>query len=186
MVFDIVVAYPHSPIDQDIYIKPAEEFLLKDMTQFLHLQQALYWTQQAAMWWRKHFSIVLAVMGFECCINDQRFYVLKYKGDTDLIWIHVDNGAICASTEGVAILIRECLLNSFEVTWMDGLVQIMGIKVSRNLKAILLFQPKLTLLWLSNCGVSTSRVATRMIADLKLEREKGNTIDGTIYLLVAG
>lgn len=137
--FDIVAAYPHSPIDEDVYVTPAEGFVMKNGSTVFYLKRALYGTKQAARCWWKHFSTVLAGIGCKFCINDQSFYVLKYKGDTALIWIHVDDGAVCASSEGIAIFLRQRLLKSFEVTWTDELVQIVGIKVSRNSRGIFSF-----------------------------------------------
>lgn len=125
--FDIVAAYPHSPIDEVIYIRPAEGYPLKDSTNVLKLSKALYGTKQAARCWWKHFSTVLSGMGCKYCINDQSFYVLHYKGDTALLWIHVDDGAICGSSVGILSFIRESLLKSFDVTWNNTLDQIVGI-----------------------------------------------------------
>lgn len=127
--FDIVAAYPHSPIDEVVYIKPAEGYPLKDKSKVLKLIKALYGTKQAARCWWKHFSTVLAGIGCKYCINDQSFYVLHYKGDTALLWIHVDDGAICGSSVGILSFIRENLLKSFDVTWTEKLTQIVGIKI---------------------------------------------------------
>lgn len=186
--FDIVAAYPHSPIDEDIYVRPAEGYPLSNSTKVLHLRRALYGTKQAVRCWWKHFSTVLSGMGCKFCINDQSFYVLKYKGDTALLWIHVDDGAICGSTPGITIFIRECLMKSFEVTWTDELSLIVGIKISRTDKGIFLSQPTLTASILENCGFPTSRVSTPMIANLRLETLSGGNamVESSKYLSILG
>lgn len=184
--FDIVAAYPHSPIDEDFYVKPAEGFPLKDGRKVLHLKRALYGTKQAARCWWEHFSTVLSGMGCKFCINDQSLYVLQYKEDTALIWIHVNDGAICASSIGIASFIRERLLKSFDVTWTEELEQIVGIKISRSSKGIFLSQPTLISSILNNCGFPTSRVSKPMIANLRLDTGSGTAVDGSRYLSILG
>lgn len=186
--FDIVAAYPHSPIDEAIYIKPAEGYELEDPTKVLKLNRALYGTKQAAQCWWKYFSTVLSGMGCKYCINDQSFYVLHYKGDTALLWIHVDDGALCGSSLTILGFIRESLLKFFEVTWTEKLTQIVGIKVDHTSKGIFLSQPTLTNSILETCGFPTSRVSTPMIANLKLETsdETSTVIEGNKYLSILG
>lgn len=83
--FDIVSAYPHSLIDEKIYVKPPDGFIMKDTSMVLLLKKALYGTKQAARCWWKDFSMVLMGMGCKYCVNDQSFYVLHYKGCTALL-----------------------------------------------------------------------------------------------------
>lgn len=128
--FNIFAAYPQSPIEEVIYIKPAEGYPLKDSTKVLKLNKALYGTKQAARCWWKHFSTVLSGMGCKYCINNQSFYVLHYKGNTALLWMHVDDGAICGSSIGILNFIRESRLKKFHVTWNEELEQIVGIKIA--------------------------------------------------------
>lgn len=186
--FDIVVAYPHSPIDEVVYIKPAEGYPLEDKTKVLKLIKALYGTKQAERFWWKHFSTVLAGIRCKYCINDQSFYVLHYTGDTALLWIHVNDGAICGSSIGILGFIRENLLKSFDVTWTEKLTQIVGIKIDYTTRGIFLSQPTLTSSILEKCGFPTSRVATPMVANLKLESSEEGTlgVDGSKYLSVLG
>lgn len=84
-------AYPHSPIDEEIFIEPPEGFPCKTEGRVLKLKKALYGTKQAAHCWWKYFSNVLKEMGFAFCVSDQSLYVLRYKEEVVILWIHVDD-----------------------------------------------------------------------------------------------
>lgn len=96
--FDVVSAYPHIPIEEEIYIEPPDGFPCKHESMVLKLKRALYGTKQAARCWWKFFSKVLIGMGCAYCVSDQSLYVLRYKNDTAVLWIHVDDGHISASS----------------------------------------------------------------------------------------
>lgn len=74
--FDVVSAYPHSPIDEELYVEPAQGFPCKSGKNVLLLKKALYGTKQAARCWWKFFSKVLIGMGCAFCASDQSLYVL--------------------------------------------------------------------------------------------------------------
>lgn len=99
--FDVVSAYPHSPIDEEIYVNAPEGFLCKRPGDVLLLKKALYGTKQAARCWWKFFSKVLKGIGCAFCASDQSLYVLRYKSDVAIMWIHVDDGQICASSQEI-------------------------------------------------------------------------------------
>lgn len=62
--FDIVAAYPHSPIDEKLYIRPPEGYPNAWSGSVLELGRALYGTKQAARCWWKHFLTLLS--GIRC------------------------------------------------------------------------------------------------------------------------
>lgn len=186
--FDVVAAYPHSPIDKKIYIRPPEGYPNANSESVLELCRALYGTKQAARCWWKHFSTLLSGIGCRYCINDQSLYVLKYKGDTAILWIHVDDGAICGSSENILCFIRESLLKTFEISWSDNLEQIVGIKIDQTEGGILLSQPTLTRSILESTGFVSSRVSTPMVANIKLEtaNELSGGVEASKYLSILG
>lgn len=130
--FDVVSAYPHSPIDEEIYIDPPEGFPCKVEGYVLLLKKALYGTKQAARCWWKYFSKVLKDMGCAFCSSDQSLYVLRYKSDIAILWIHVNDGQICASSINIIKFIREALEKSFDLVWQENVDQIVGIKVEHR------------------------------------------------------
>lgn len=114
--------------------------------------------------------------------------MLTYKGDTAILWIHVDDGAICGSSENIFCFIRTSLLKSFEISWSDRLEQIVGSKIGQTERGIFLSQPSLTRSILESNGFMNSRVSTPMVANMKLEtrHELNGGIDASKYLLILG
>lgn len=186
--FDVVSAYPHSPIDETIYVKPPEGFKTRIPGTVFLLRKALYGTKQAARCWWNFFSSVLKGIGCKYCINDQSLYVLQYKNKTALLWIHVDDGAVCSSLEIIIGFVRESLLKFFDITWTEKLEQIVGIRIQYTARGIFLSQPTLTSSLIESTGFVSSRAATPMNANLHLD-SSNKAIDGinqTSYLSIIG
>lgn len=186
--FEVVSAYPHSPINEEIYVKPPEGFPCASSGMVLRLRRALYGTKQAARCWWKFFSKVLIGIGCAFCASDQSLYVLRYKSDTAILWIHVDDGQICASSLEIVGYIRKALEKSFKLVWQDCVDQIVGIKVEHRTEGLFLSQPHLTRSILSDQGFETSSASTPMVASLQLETAAaGSTpLEASRYLSIIG
>lgn len=186
--FDVVSAYPHSPIDETIYVRPPEGYKTRIPGAVLLLKRALYGTKQAARCWWKFFLTVLAGMGCHYCVDDQSLYVLRYKSDIALIWIHVDDGAVCGLSSVIVNYIKESLLKSFDITWTNHLDQIVGINIEYRDGGIFLSQPTLTSNLLEASGFVSSRAATPMVANLHLATSDRSSIatNPTGYLSILG
>lgn len=139
--FDVVSAYPHSPIEEEIYILPPDGYPCSDSSKVLLLRRALYGTKQAARCWWKFFSKVLSKIGCSYRVNNQSLYVLKHQSETAVIWIHVDDGQICASGHAIIGHICKALEQSFELVWQDEIDQIVGVKVENRDDGIFFSQP---------------------------------------------
>lgn len=186
--FDVVSAYPHSPIDEEIYIEAPEGYPCKVQGNVLLLRKALYGTKQAARCWWKYFSRVLKEMGCAFCASDQSLYVLRYKTDMAILWIHVDDGQICASSIEIIKFIRKALKQSFDLVWQDTIEQIVGIKVQHRNEGIFLSQPVLTRNLLEEQGFEMSSATTPMVAGLQLETSRADqvAVDASKYLSIIG
>lgn len=83
--FDVVSAYPHSPIDEELYIEPAEGFLCKSGNRVLRLKKALYKLLGAGgnfpqkSWWEWVAHSARAINHSMCCGISQ---ILQYYGFT--------------------------------------------------------------------------------------------------------
>lgn len=186
--FDVVLAYPHSPIDETIYVRPPEGYKTRLPGAVLLLRRALYGTKQAARCWWKFFATVLAGMGCRYCVNNQSLYVLQYKSDTAMIWIHIDDGAVCGLSKEIVNYIKDSLLKTFEMTWTEKLEHIVGINIEYRDGGIFLSQPSLTGNLLESPGFESSRAATPMVAKLQLlSSDKSSVgVNAAGYLSVLG
>lgn len=194
--FDIVSAYPHSPIDEEIYVIAPEGYPCKKISHVLKLNQALYGTKQAARCWWKFFLKVLSGIGCAYCVNDRSLYVLRYQKDVAVVWIHVDNGQICASSLTIITYIRKALEKSFDLVWQDDVNQIVGVKIHQTEQGLFLSQPTLTRSILEKNSFLTSSATTPMVAGLQLllanaeavpvEQSKYLSLIGSLSYLAVG
>lgn len=186
--FYAVLAYSHSPIDKEIYVQPPEGYPCKTPGMVLLLQHALYGTKQAAHCWWKYFSKVLNGIGCALCVSNQSLYVLRYKSDTAIVWIHVDNGQICGSSVEIITYIRKALEKTFDLVWQDKVEQIVGVKVEQCKEGLFLSQPHLTHSILEEHGFTMELAATPMVAGLQLKTAGTGKegIESLRYLLVVG
>lgn len=150
---DFLSAYPHSPIDEELYIEVAQGFPCKNSTHMLRLKKALYGTKQAAWCWWKLFSKVLVGIGCTFCSSDQSRYVLRYKLETAILWIHVDDRQICASSLKIVSYFRTALEKLFELVWQARVDQIVGIKIDHPPEGLFLSQTHLTRSILADQGL---------------------------------
>lgn len=186
--FDVVSAYPHSPIEEGMYILPPDGYPCWDSSKVLLLRYALYGTKQAACCWSKFFPKVFLVMGCSYCVNDQSLSILKYQNDVAIIWIHVDNGQICALSIGIINHIRRALETPFELVWQDEVDQMVGVKIQNCQDGIFLSQPHLTQTILEDNGFLMLNAATPMVAGLLLKTASKDSVamDQTKYLSMIG
>lgn len=105
-----------------------------------------------------------------------------------IMWIHVNDGQICASSLEIIKHIRTALERSFDLVWQDKIEQIVGIQVQHRPEGIFLSQPVLTRNLIEEQGFTTSSATTPMVAGLQLESaSKGDAaIDASKYLSIIG
>ncbi|MBW0481711.1 hypothetical protein O181_021426 [Austropuccinia psidii MF-1] len=96
--FDFKTAYLNSPLEEEVYIKPPPGKVLKIESYILKLNKALYSLKQAARCWWENLTGILRSIGLKPNHGDQSTYSYISGKDTSLLWIHVDNRILVAST----------------------------------------------------------------------------------------
>lgn len=130
----------------------------------------------------------MSKIGCAYCVNNQSIYVLKHGKDVAVVWIHVDDGQICASSLKIIGFIRQALKQSFNLVWQDNVDHILGINIKQDSRGIFLSQPTLTRTILKDNGFLTSSAATPMVAGLHLMTSdvKAEPVDQSKYLSLIG
>ncbi|MBW0472686.1 hypothetical protein O181_012401 [Austropuccinia psidii MF-1] len=95
--FDVTTAYLHSNIEESIYIKPPPGLQLQP-GKVLALKKALYGLKKLGCCWWQHLQRMLSSIGFSANHEDQSTYVYEKGGEKALLWIHVDDGVLAASS----------------------------------------------------------------------------------------
>ncbi|KNZ62578.1 uncharacterized protein VP01_1252g1 [Puccinia sorghi] len=145
--FDVMAAYLHGEINEDIWAKVPDGMLVPEehKGKSLKLDKGLYGTKQGGRCWWKHFVTIMNDIGFSVSFYDDSFYHIQRGGDTILVWIHVNDGVVTASSKRVMGDFQSVLESKLSVTWDGTLHTIVGIKVERpSLDNIVLSQPFLT------------------------------------------
>ncbi|MBW0536352.1 hypothetical protein O181_076067, partial [Austropuccinia psidii MF-1] len=98
--FDVKVAFLHSLIDKPVYVWP---LLGINVPKFkvLKLKKALYGTKQAARCWWMHLKNILQTIGFKSNGEDPSTYTLNCGNEQAILWVHIDDGALTASSPGL-------------------------------------------------------------------------------------
>lgn len=103
-------------------------------------------------------------------------YVLKYKYEIAILWIHLYDGQICASGMDIIKHIWHALKQSLDFFWQEKVKQIVGIKFEDHEKGIFLWKPIWTRNLLSQHGFTMLLVTTSMVAVLQLETAKAGEV----------
>ncbi|MBW0548859.1 hypothetical protein O181_088574 [Austropuccinia psidii MF-1] len=90
--FDVKVAFLHSIIDKPVYVWPP-------MGMDIPKNKALYGTKHASRSWWLHLKTILQQIVFTNNKEDASTYMLNRDGEQAILWVHVDDGAITASSD---------------------------------------------------------------------------------------
>ncbi|MBW0530115.1 hypothetical protein O181_069830 [Austropuccinia psidii MF-1] len=100
----------------------------------LRLNKALYGTKQAARCWWQHLTTILNDIGFEPNKEDLRTYTYLSALGTALLWIHVDDGTLTASSPQILEEIVTAISSKLKVKWDN---EITGLEALKHLIAYL-------------------------------------------------
>ncbi|MBW0519254.1 hypothetical protein O181_058969 [Austropuccinia psidii MF-1] len=127
--FDVKVAFLHSLIDKLVYVWPPKGINVPKHT-ILKLWKALCGTKQAARCWWLHLKMILEQIGL--CPNgeDQSTYCYKTDKGRAILWIHVDDSVLTASTSKVLNDISNELNKAFKMKWDDTISSLVGISIT--------------------------------------------------------
>jgi hypothetical protein len=111
---DFVAAYLHSPIDEEVWVRPPEGLNVPKGHAF-KLQKELHGTKQAARCWWKHLQSKLKGLGYLPSQFDSSLYILKHPDQRGAIWIHVDDGVVTGSSDKILKQLEQDLKECLEI-----------------------------------------------------------------------
>ncbi|MBW0471448.1 hypothetical protein O181_011163 [Austropuccinia psidii MF-1] len=172
--FDVTTAYLHSSIEENIFVKPPPGLSTTPGT-VLKLNKALYGLKQAGRCWWRHLRTILEKLGFQANDEDQSTYTYDNSGEKAILWMHVDNGVITASSTALMIQLREVLSRELSLKWDTGIHSVVGIEVKREGNRFELSQPTLIN---KLCSLNPSNItAEQPLPLMDLSSEKARRID---------
>ncbi|MBW0538221.1 hypothetical protein O181_077936, partial [Austropuccinia psidii MF-1] len=173
--FDVKVAFLHSVIDKPVFLWCPQGMNIPKF-KVLALKKALYGTKQAARCWWLHLKKVLSSIGFQSNDEDPSTYTLIKGADISILWIHVDDGAITASSKELLEKIAHEINKKLKVKWDEEINGLVGITIRKIPQGYKFLQTdlidKLT-------GLIPSNVTTKspLPVDCKLESSPALTMD---------
>ncbi|MBW0494812.1 hypothetical protein O181_034527 [Austropuccinia psidii MF-1] len=134
--FDVKVAFLHSLIDKPVYVWPPKGIVVPKNT-ILKLQKALYGTKQAARCWWLHLKEILGQIGFQPNNEDQSTYCYETDQGKAILWIHVDDGVLTASTKKILNEISDELDKALKVKWDTSISGLVGISITQTTNGVM-------------------------------------------------
>ncbi|PLW49318.1 hypothetical protein PCASD_02641 [Puccinia coronata f. sp. avenae] len=183
--FDFVAAYLNSPINEEIWVKAPDGVSLPEGHAY-RLKKALYGTRQAARCWWLHLRAILDDLGYSPSQYDTSLYVLRQKNTHGVIWVHVDDGVVTASSVELLQKLKQDLKDVLKIKWSHELESIVGLSIERNTSGFKLSQPKLIngLLQREWDGVLTAK--TPLPQGFNATTEDGDPSTSTKFLSIIG
>ncbi|MBW0493487.1 hypothetical protein O181_033202 [Austropuccinia psidii MF-1] len=140
--FDVKVAFLHSLIDKPVYTWPPMG-LNRPKYSVLKLNKALYGTKQASRCWWLHLWKILQKIGFQSNDEDPSTYTLHQGDDQEILWIHVDDGALTASSTNLLSKITQQLDYLLKFKWDVKINGLVGISIEETEQGFKFYQPEL-------------------------------------------
>ncbi|MBW0536826.1 hypothetical protein O181_076541, partial [Austropuccinia psidii MF-1] len=109
----------------------------------LKLNKALYGTKQASRCWWIHLKGILQHIGFKNNEEDPSTYTLNEGEDQVILWIHVDDGALTASSTALLDRISQRLNTYLKIKWDHHISGLVGISIKETKEGFKLWQPDL-------------------------------------------
>jgi hypothetical protein len=183
--FDFVAAYLNLPINKEIWVKPPDGVKLPKGHAY-KLKKALYGTRQGARCWWLHLRAVLDNLGYSPSQYNTSLYVLRKKDTHGVIWVHVDDGVVTASSVGLLKKLKQDLKDVLKIKWSHGLESIVGLTIVHNNWGFSLSQTKLISGLLKNewNGVLTAK--TPLPPGFNTTTEDGKASTSTKFLSIIG
>ncbi|MBW0511957.1 hypothetical protein O181_051672 [Austropuccinia psidii MF-1] len=140
--FGVKVAFLHSFIDKLVYMWPPQGFSVPKH-HLIKLEKALYGTKQVARCWWMHLKQILLKIGFIANKENPSTYSFESKEGKALLWIHVDNGAITASSNKLMTYLISQLDEQLKIKWDKEINKIVGLTIEKGTKGYKFHQQKL-------------------------------------------
>jgi hypothetical protein len=130
--------------------------------------------------------VILGKLGYCPSQYDNSLYVLKHSDKNGVIWIHVDDGVVTASSNNLLRELECNLKQVLKIKWSAQLESIVGVSIQRMDNGFILTQPKLIngLLEAEWNGVIVAK--TPLPPGFNAVTEAGDPSTSMKYLLVIG
>lgn len=171
---DIINAYFHGFLDEEIYLIPPEGYNKDSDGLVCKLSNTLYGLKQAGRQWHKELSSVLISYGFSRSTHDNCLFLKGNINDTSFlaIVIYVDDILVCGSQRGEIEAFKQKLHSLYTIKDLGQAKFFLGIEIIQSKPGIFLAQTKYIADMLTDAGLAEVNIASSPFsADITLHKE---------------
>jgi hypothetical protein len=99
------------------------------------LNKSLYGLKQAPRVWHLKLKEELEALGFTAIDSDPSFFVLSTGTETCYLLVYVDDLLVAAKSLKIAVLVKEKLMDVFDIRDLGAAKLFLGMEITRNRKA---------------------------------------------------
>ena len=186
---DVKSAFLNGEINEVIYVKQPEGFLVKGKEGHVHrLKKALYGLKQAPRAWYFKLHACLLSLGFIKSEFEQSLYLKRSDGETLIVGVYVDDLIVTGSSSDVIETFKTEMTQEFDMSNLGSLSSYLGIEVKQGENFIFLSQTGYAKKVLQHAKLGEcNAVATPLEARVKFTNEEGrSTVNSTVYRSLIG
>ncbi|CAJ2645756.1 unnamed protein product [Trifolium pratense] len=133
---DVKTVFLHGDLEEEIYMKQPDGFQVKGKEDYVcRLRKSLYGLKQAPMQWYKKFESVMSEQGYKKTTSDHCVFVRKiFNDDFIILLLYVDDMLIVGKNISNIDRLKKQLGESFAMKDMGEAKQILGIRITRDIK----------------------------------------------------
>ncbi len=138
---DVKTAFLHGDIEEDIYMKQPEGFVVPDRKELVcKLNRALYGLKQSSRQWYKKFDTFMLSQGFKRSHADHCLYTKKDEDGSPIILVlYVDDMLIAGKHKSTIDALKRQLNSAFAMKDLGDAEHILGMRIKRDRKLKMLF-----------------------------------------------
>ncbi|KAL8098141.1 hypothetical protein AgCh_031060 [Apium graveolens] len=140
---DVKSAFLNGTLDEEVYVDQPPGFEDPDHLDFVYfLFKAIYGLKQSPRKWYDTLSAFLIQNGFIRGVIDKTLFSKKYKNDTILVQVYVDDIIFGSTNDSLRKRFAKLMHNKFEMSMMGELKFFLGLQVNQRLDGIFICQSK--------------------------------------------
>jgi hypothetical protein len=140
---DVKSAFLNGKLDEEVYVEQPPGFEDQDLLDYVYyLFKAIYGLKQAPRKWYDTLSEFLIENGFVRGVIDKTLFTKKYKTDTLLVQVYVDDIIFGSTNENLCKKFAKLMQGKFEMSMMGELKFFLGLQISQRQDGIFICQSK--------------------------------------------
>ena len=131
---DVITAFLHGDLDEEIYMQQPEGFVLKGKEHlFCKLLKSLYDLKQSSRQWYQKFDAFMCSQGYKRSTEDPCLYVKRqHNGQLIMLILYVDDMLIAGHSKKDIADLKMKLKSQFDMKDLGDANHILGMRITRD------------------------------------------------------